>query len=280
MATADGMLSQFRQPEYTGENRCMPCTVVNTIIAAVLGGGIAIGGSVLVGPVIGGAVGSAVFGAGLFAIYLRGYLVPGTPELTKRYLPPWVLSLFGKQPVLEEHEPIADADSAAIDPERALVRIGALEECADSDDLCLTPRFRQAWQEELDAIDDETSRDRLLELLAVDVGEVNYQEFGNAFRARIDGRVVGKWESEAAFLADLGAARVFDRHHPDWRELPVAARGQLLNGLRLFADTCPECGGTPSFGAETVESCCSTYEVAAVACDNCEARLFETPLDR
>ena len=34
----------------------------------------------------------------LAAIWLRGYLVPGTPELTKRYLPERALALFGKAP--------------------------------------------------------------------------------------------------------------------------------------------------------------------------------------
>ena len=30
------VLDTFRQPEYTGDNRCIPCTVVNVAIAAVL----------------------------------------------------------------------------------------------------------------------------------------------------------------------------------------------------------------------------------------------------
>ena len=279
MSTADGLFGRFRQPEYTGENRCMPCTAVNTLIAIGLAGVVAFGGTVLANPPVGIAAGVGLFAASMLLIYFRGYLVPGTPELTKKYLPPWLLALFGKEPVLDRHEPIT-VDGEAIDAEAVLVSVGALEECPDSDDLCLTDRFREAWQAELDAIDSERGRDQLLTLLDVDAGEVEYQEFGSAFRARVDGRVVGKWESEAAFLADLTAARVFADNHAGWDTLPVTARGQLLNGLRLFIDTCPTCGGTPSFGAETVESCCSTYEVAAVSCEECEARLFETPVRR
>ena len=41
-------------------------------------------------------------------------------------------------------------------------------------------------------------------------------------------------------------------------------------------DTCPECGGIPEFGTDTVESCCSTHQVAAVSCTDCDARLFES----
>ncbi len=29
-----GLYSRFRQPEHVGENRCVPCTVVNVEIAA------------------------------------------------------------------------------------------------------------------------------------------------------------------------------------------------------------------------------------------------------
>ncbi len=43
---------------------------------------------------------------------------------------------------------------------------------------------------------------------------MEYSEFGRAFVARLDGQTVGKWESEPAFLADLAAARVFERQFP------------------------------------------------------------------
>jgi hypothetical protein len=273
MATSDGVISRFRQPEYTGENRCMPCTVANTLIAVGVSVAVAAGGAVVATPLVSAAGGVAVFGGSLLAIYLRGYLVPGTPELTKRYFPPWLLSLFGKEPVLDRHQPVETDEE--FDPEATLVEVGALEECADSDDLCLTDSFGEAWHEQLETLDTETGRDELLELLEVDTGEVEYSEFGRAFVAQLDGQTVGKWESEAAFLADLAAARVFAQHYPGWSALSIEARGQLLNGLRLFLDTCPNCGGVPAFDSDTVESCCSTYDVAAVTCGDCEARLFE-----
>ncbi len=277
MAASDGVISQFRQQEYTGENRCMPCTVVNTLMAVAVGVAVAVGGTVFVAPVVGAGAGVAVLGVSLLAIYLRGYLVPGTPTLTKRYFPPWLLSLFGKEPVLEHQQPVETDEE--FDPEATLVQVGALKECPEGDDLCLTEDFGEVWQEELSALDAETGRDELLETLDVDAGEVEYAEFGRAFVARIDGQTVGKWESEAAFLADLAAARVFETHYPGWADLSVEARGQLLNGLRLFLDTCPSCGGAPAFDSRTVESCCSTYDVAAVTCDDCEARLFEARVD-
>ena len=277
-----GAVNRFRQPEYTGENRCLPCTVVNVLIAVALGGAVAAVGVATSNSGIGLGAGAVLVGLSLVAIYLRGYLVPGTPALTKRYFPPWLLALFGKEPA-EEFGGMAGADggetvpdAGSLDPETVLLDVGALEECADTDDLCLTESFRGAWEDGIEQASD-ADRAALLDVLGVP-GGAETEEFGDAFRLVVDGKEAGRWESRAAFLADLGAAYALEQRYGGWSDLPVRARGQLLNGLRLFVDTCPACAGTPEFGTETVESCCSTREVAAVACPDCGARLFETPV--
>lgn len=271
MGATRGVLARVRRPEYTGENRCMPCTAVNLAIAVVGSLGLAGVGWQTGSPALGAALGVGFFGLAAASIYLRGYLVPGTPTLTKRYLPERVLARFGKAP-----ERPAPAESE-LDAEAVLTGVGALEECPDRPDLCLSDEFRERWYGAIDAVDaDATGRERLLELLEVDDGEVEIEEFGTAFQARLDGRPVGTWQSEAAFLADLGAGEVLAERDSEWAARTVAERGQLLNGLRLFLDTCPNCGGVPEFNTETVDSCCSTHEVAAVECGDCGARLFET----
>lgn len=83
------LVDDLKRPEYTGENRCLPCTIVNLAIAAAVGALVARRRRV---------AGALAFGLSAALIYLRGYLVPGTPTLTKRYLPPAVLELFGKEP--------------------------------------------------------------------------------------------------------------------------------------------------------------------------------------
>jgi hypothetical protein len=274
MEATGGLLARLRQPEYTGENRCLPCTAVNTLIAAVLSAGAGVGIALVASLAVGGTAGAVVFLCCLSAIYLRGYLVPGTPTLTKRYFPEWALSAFGKAP----DAPDRSIDMEAIDPEQELLDVGALEPCPEGEDLCLAEGFRDRWDDEVDRLkgEEDAGRDDLLELLGVEEADVRFTEHGAAFQAFVDDTVVGRWESQAAFLADVSAARVLAREHPDWEAFPVESRGQLLNGLRLFIDTCPSCGGTPRFGTETVESCCSTQEVAAVTCGNCDARLFES----
>jgi hypothetical protein len=277
MSVSGGLLSRLRQSEYTGENRCLPCTVVNTAIAVVLSA--AVGTAAVVGSAtvpLGVALGLGTFALCAAAIYLRGYLVPGTPQLTKQYFPPWLLELFGK----EQPEGLADRDARLdeeFDPERELTAVGALEECVDGEDLCLTDEFRADWMAAIDRVKEaDADRTELLSVLNVEEGEVEYEEYGNAFRARVNEKRAGKWESRAAFLADLGAARVLERRHPHWDRFGLRERSQLLNGLRLFIDACPSCGATPEFGTDTVESCCSTHQVAAVSCTGCGARLFES----
>jgi hypothetical protein len=249
----------------------MPCTVVNSLIALVLSVGLGAVVASTVSTVAGGAVGGGVLVFSLGAIYVRGYLVPGTPELTKRYFPAWLLRLFGKAPTTTAEY---DGD---VDPEVALTDVGALEECKSGDDLCLTADFRSEWDGAIQQVKAEDGgRERLLSLLNVEEGEIEFVDHGDAFRARLDRTHVGKWESEAAYIADLAAGKVLAERYRNWETLTVDDRSQLLSGLRLFVHTCPSCGGIPEFGTDTVESCCSTHEVAAVSCTDCEARLFES----
>lgn len=186
----DTIVETLHQPEYTGENRCEACTVVNAVIAA------GIAAIVARKSKLAAAIAVGISGA---LIYLRGYLVPGTPTLTKRYLPPSVLRLFGKEPEpavqsgfsgidtadstatgsqqpttagtpatesattdapLTESDQSPDGDEQAtdeeidvVDPETYFDEIGVLEPCAEIDDLCLTDEFEAAWSEAIEAID-------------------------------------------------------------------------------------------------------------------------------
>jgi hypothetical protein len=132
----DTRLGRLRLPEYTGENRCLPCTAVNVALALTGAGALAAFGRP--GFAAGGLA------AGLAVIWLRGYLVPGTPELTKRYLPERVLRLFGKG-----GEPAAPA---AIDAESYLLSAGVLVETPDGTDLAFAPWFASAWDAALDGM--------------------------------------------------------------------------------------------------------------------------------
>lgn len=303
MSSVSAALDAVRRPEYTGENRCIPCTAVNSVIAVAL----AAVAWVYVAP----ALGIAVLAVSASAIALRGYLVPGTPTLTKRYLPDRILALFDKAPDSATSGATGvgerDADGPPeVDVEGVLVTTGILQPCADRDDLCLEDGFHETWREQMEAIGagsgggseegsggggsdggaqggtgtGDATAAAVADLLDVDVDALDLRDRGQrAFIATYDGVQVGQWESRAALVADAAAAPLVSARDPKWTDRPVAARGELLGGLRLFLESCPECGGPVTFGRETVESCCRSREVVAVSCDSCGARLFEADYD-
>lgn len=274
MGSVTASLRDWKHPEYTGENRCIACTIVNAVIG-VVGSGLLAAGVAYATGAMSWAAGTGVAGlvASACLIYFRGYLIPGTPELTKRYFPPWLLSLFGKEPAT----PATPTEPREVDPEAALLAIGALEECQNGDDLCLRSDFRAAWSARMDELDREEMDYRgLVDVLDADEGASEFVEHGDAVQLKVDGMVRGTWESRAAVLADAGAADLLADRDGAWGDRTVNERSTLLSGLRLFLETCPECGGALSFGAETVESCCTTHEIYALECPDCSARLLES----
>lgn len=267
-------LTRFRQPAYTGENRCVPCTAVNLILGGLLSGGVWLFAWWYLGPTVGLLVGLGCIVLAVGAIWLRGYLVPGTPELTKRYFPEAVLKWFDKAPSDAAAGP--PPEDVAVDVEGVLLNAGALEECVTGDDLCLTESFREVWFEHIEEVrDTAAATEALADMLGVDPDRLRVEDHGDAFVGVMDDQLVGQWESRPAFLADLGAARVLSERAAAWEELGVRQRSTVLDGLRLFLDSCPGCGADVTFGEDVVESCCRSIDVVAVTCASCGARLFE-----
>jgi hypothetical protein len=261
------IVDRVRQPAYTGENRCLPCTAANLAIAGGLA--VALG---LVSTVLGGLV----FAAGIAAIWLRGYLVPGTPELTARYAPDWLLAAVDKAPAA----PGGETATPAFDAEAYLLEAGLVEYDARIDDVALAPGFARRWYDRMATTDVERGGGAMLaDLIGIPAGELDV-EYGadGGLVAFVDTQYVGQWESRAAFTADVTAAAELDGQDPAWRDLALPLRSQLLAALRLFLDRCPLCDGPVAIGDDVVRSCCRSREVVVVECRACDARLLELPV--
>ncbi|WP_458189894.1 hypothetical protein [Haladaptatus sp. NG-WS-4] len=216
-------------------------------------------------------LGVTFFVLSLVAIYVRGYLVPGTPALTKRYFPDWLLRLFDKQEMATPTPQETDRE-----PEEVLSEAGVISPCEEIDDLCLDEAFRTTWHDAMERVMEEgAEKSDLSRILDTDEKELEFEEHDNAFLARIGGRRIGQWESHAALVADLAAARILSERYADWNELSVDNQSRILSGLRIFLETCPECGGIITVEQETVESCCRSIDVVAATCEGCGARLLE-----
>ncbi|WP_135305163.1 hypothetical protein [Haloarcula amylovorans] len=308
---AKPLIEKIQSPEYTGEDRCLACTVVNLVIALAIS---------LVASRRSKRVSAAVFTAATVLIYLRGYIIPGTPTLTKQYLPAAVLEWFGKDPkppsqtglgavnsyetgnrsgtskaatnsqanetadgIPEKNsEDATDIDTIdEINPETLLLENNILVPCEQQDDLCLDEDFRQRWQAMIAEVNDnELSASDAVNIFGLeDVAEYNIKTFDDGQVLEADGRRVGQWPSETALVADIAAARIATNDISNWERLSPNAKGQSLNALRLFLETCPTGNGDVELDTETVESCCQSYDVVAARCAETGDRLFEHPVD-
>lgn len=309
----------LRQPEYTGENRCPPCTAVNLLIATALGWLLSRKSKL---------AGSIAVACSIAVIYLRGYLVPGTPELTTRYLPPSVLRRFGKSPEADletgltaSAPPTADgnrttdegvdgdadaATDAATAPdadtdldgtptvpddlETYLLDVNILEPCDDRDDLCLTAAFETEWLDAIEsAVESEVGTEETVEAFGFDAASEEFElveRNEGAYALRFGTKDIGDgprynagmWPSYAALVADVAASGLLDSWLDEWDEYDSRQKGQILNGVRMFLETCPTAEGGVRLTEETVTSCCSSSTVVAVVCEENGDRLFEHQL--
>lgn len=261
-------VAALRQPEYTGENRCLPCTILNVLLVAAVG--IAIGAWLTPAP------GIAAGALGLGLIYVRGYVVPGTPMLTERFLPEAILAYF-EHGGPDSAAPAGREDSE-FDPESELLAAGALTPCADRDDLCLVSLFRTSWRSEMRSAttDLDEAIHRILPPSFDD--PVDVEERGQAVVTQVSGQTVAQWPSRAAFIADAAGAAALAEFDSEWAHRGFAERTQLLAGLRLWLDNCSVCGGHVELSEDTVESCCRSVDVIEAACTSCGARIFEAQL--
>lgn len=253
---------RFRQPEYTGANRCLPCTVVNVALAAVITGPVS-----LLSPTAATVVGVV----SLASIYFRGYLVPGTPELTKRYLPERVLRWFGNHA-----EPRETSD---VDPGVLLSAADVIVNSPGGTDVAVTDAFARTWRTRVGELRESGQAvQSLAGLLDLPDAAITVVPDGTGVTASMGRERLGVWESETALLADIAAMELLAERVPNWAHLSVEARSDTTAALRLLSDRCPGCGGQTVLEQRTVDSCCASYPVAAVTCHGCSVTIVEVRL--
>lgn len=264
-------LDVLRQPEYTGTNRCLACTVVNCCLAVITAALFT-----LVSPVLGGVS----LALSLGTIYLRGYLVPGTPALTKRYFPPWLLRRFGKGQTDSEGIAGGHKESRTTDGGSSfdLKQAEFLSECPERDDICLDPEFRRAWRRVTSEIRENRprQRERLANMLHADrdPSAISFEEGRHRFTAMTDQEDIGEWRSRASFLADIAAASVLDARDAEWDTRGIQASGTNLARLRAFLESCPSCDAPVTLQNDKGDACCWSREMITLRCTGCEAPLL------
>ncbi|MDZ5811293.1 hypothetical protein U4E84_08020 [Halorubrum sp. AD140] len=261
MNDSNAVVDRLRRPEYTGENRCVPCTVLNVALAVVAAVAAAIGGLAAGGPFVAAGTGGGVFAVSLGAIALRGYLVPGTPAITRRYFPDRVLEAFGKadsaRPVLESVD-----DEAIVS---TLSRAGVLAEAGDA--VVLTDEFRTEVHDRIET-DGPDADDVRGALHADDVEPLGPTSF------EVDGEGIERWVSPEAVAVDVALAAELDDRLDGWTDVDSGDRRDVLAGLRLRIERCPACDSPTETTVEHLDHCCRRPHVAVQAsCLECDTLL-------
>jgi hypothetical protein len=264
-------LDRARRPEYTGDNRCWPCTVLNVGLVSV---------ATLAIAVVSGPLALVVLTGGLTAVVLRGYVVPGTPRFGPRVAAVLPVSFGHGDPAPDgggrrQSDPLTAGTDEQVDGERvaaALVDAGVV--VPDEGAIRLSDAFATDWAAEMAALR-ELSPDEL----AAAVGRT--APFDGDARALEDGLVLegpggSVYLSTVRAIADAGAVRALAR---DEYDVPDTMWVHATDPLRTLVPECPTTGG--AVVESTVGNCCGgpggTYgspDQRVLICEETEEVLF------
>lgn len=273
-------LDALRRPEYTGENRCTPCTVVNVAIVALAAVAVWFLSPLLAAVVLLG---------GLALVALRGYVVPYTPEFAPKLVARLPVAFGPDHDEVEEDDIVTGAtggsgestdesldDAATDEPAADAGRDDVLDALLDAgvlhggESLTLDEEFRAAWREYVDAVDDPATAVRAVRPDAhrVDTYEEGETEYV-VVEAVPDDPTSEAWIPRAMALADAAAVRALDD-----RGVPSQTALAAAPALRQFLQTCPECGGDLA-AMQQQGACCGGFGPdgpdEVLACTDCEA---------
>lgn len=253
-------VNRLRRPEYTGTNRCWPCTLLNA--GLVLGVGFAV--SRRRGP-----LGLLVGTVGCALVALRGYVVPGTPRFAPRLVEPFPLDFDHTAP-----EGVAsDSLGTAVEPEtltESLAAAGVI--VPDGETLHLDDAFRDAWERRVAALRDLSGSALAERAAAASAEDVDGQFHGGRVLLVGDRDV---WLSPAVAVAETAAVETL----AEW-DVSEELRAPAAEPLRTFVRSCPRCDG--DVVETTLRNCCGGPggtqqhpERPVLACDACDTVVFE-----
>jgi len=275
------VLETLSDESYTGANRCWPCTVLNLGLVGLLALFLRARERSLLSLLV-AVVGVAV-------VYLRGYLVPYTPEFAPRLVAispvpdEWFHGESAHDAATQEAMAHEKRDSLAEDVEldgetilRELSAAGVIE--LEGERLFPEATVDTAWHDRMDELAAE-SLDSLSTTLQASLERVGHAE---PYVDDAEWVVLGSEHKQLlprpVVVAELAAYEVLGERLDDER-LRIAG----AEAFRMFLDSCPVCG------SELVESssvsCCGGHlgprqdPDETLVCPTCEQRLYTFELD-
>lgn len=137
-----GVLDNFKRPEYTGLNRCYPCTALNVVLLVGLG---------ILASFVSGVGAVILVTVGAITIWLRGYFLPYTPRIG-----PWitdvVAGITGREMLAKPRDgSLASSEVSGEMVVEELLRTNVLN-VGDDEDLALSGAFRNEWRAKMSEV--------------------------------------------------------------------------------------------------------------------------------
>jgi hypothetical protein len=253
-------IERLHRAEYTGENRCWPCTVLNVALVLLVG---------LVTSRRNRPLGVLAVALGCALVSLRGYVVPGTPRFAPRLVDPLPVDFGYTIPEGVESGSLA----ADIDPEtlmESLAEAGVL--IVGEETLYLEETFRDDWEARMVELGELPGSE-----LADRAAAASHEDVDGQFH---DERVLlagsrDVWLSPAIAIAETAAVETLG----EW-DVPEELRAPAAEPLRTFLRVCPVCSG--EVRETTLRNCCGGPggtqrfpERPVLACEACDTVVFE-----
>lgn len=269
------LIDRIRRPEYTGENRCWPCTVVNGTILAVLAG--------LLARRDRRTAAVAVTVLGSAAIVLRGYFVPYTPQFAPRLVAALPIDAFDHDDEPEETGSLSDSTGAPDGTDAAdeptgeevlteLIEAGVV--VPEGDDLRLDDDFRDDWHREMQTLRElELSEiEAIADELTPPSVETRTDQGWDRPILILDGGGMPSTLRRHIAVAELGGARALESTVES-----DAIRLAAGRPLRSLLEDCPLCDGELTISRA---SCCGDVTPVGMKpseklmCPVCDERFF------
>ncbi|MFC7215967.1 hypothetical protein ACFQO4_18005 [Saliphagus sp. GCM10025334] len=295
------LLERIRRPEFTGENRCWPCTVTNVALLVAAVGILALRGRRRT------AMGVTL--TGLAGIGLRGYLVPYTPHVAPKLFARLPVDPFGHEHrgstsgslaeagglgTVEESGSTTSSTAATDTAANANANAGAgssddtppageavlttLLEAGvvdlEAEDVVLDPDFREDWRREMASLrhlDLEALADVADEVTPADVDTRTRRQWGRPVVILDPAEGAPVTLHQGVAIAELAAARALEERVDD------AVARAAGRPLRSLLEECPLCGGEVTI---TRASCCGEATPIGktpqekLVCPSCNVRFF------
>jgi hypothetical protein len=111
-------------------------------------------------------------------------------------------------------------------------------------DLEITTSFASEWDAAIGQVKDDPESH--LSIL-LDGSDMRILERGGNCLVTDNAKEIARWPSQAALVADLAAASLLQESIRNWDDFSYSTQDELLSGLRIFLNHCPNCSGRLSF---------------------------------